>query len=303
MNMTTKEYLQAILKQESLSNDSDEIKAIWKERENVENIIATKFSSSSPTIRYGGGKAKGTMIRSNYDLDIVCYFPHDEKDAGETLEEIYNNVKEALQADYFVEAKNSALRLLGKSGANKGVYFHIDVVPGRYVDDKSGDAFLYQNEGDKARLKTNLETHISHIRDSGLQDVIKLGKLWKKRAGLQLRTFILELLIIEVVKGCDKNSPEDCLKKFWKELRDNINDITVEDPANPMGNNLSPYFDDSMKSMLSSAASIAMNNVDNDNWDVIFGAVETLSAQEIATGISAVRASNPGAPRLYGGDL
>ena len=55
--------------------------------------------------------AKGTMNREAYDLDIICYFAHDDTSAGKTLEEIYNNVSEALKGNYIVEPKGSAVRL------------------------------------------------------------------------------------------------------------------------------------------------------------------------------------------------
>jgi tRNA nucleotidyltransferase (CCA-adding enzyme) len=160
--MDTTEYLIQILKQESLTNESAEIKAIWKERENVERILLGQFNESKPTIRYGGSKAKGTMIRSNYDLDITCYFDRDDNKAGTTLEEIFNNVQKALETEYFVVRKTSALRLESKSASTKGIYFHIDVVPGRFIDEEkvSDDVFLHQTMGEKVRLKTNLQKHI-----------------------------------------------------------------------------------------------------------------------------------------------
>src|SRR5690606_1232942 len=120
-----------------------------------------------PNFTHGGSRAKGTMIREDYDLDEVCYFDNDDAAPGDTLEEIYDNVAELLEADYQVERKRSALRLRSKKGKD----LKIDIVPGRYVSDTGTDVFLHQNEGDKERLKTNLEVHIEHVRDSGRTDV------------------------------------------------------------------------------------------------------------------------------------
>ena len=50
--------------------------------------------------------------------------------------------------------------------------FHIDVVPGRFTDETKADAYLYQCGGDKKRLKTNLDVHLDHVRDSGVTDAI-----------------------------------------------------------------------------------------------------------------------------------
>ena len=293
--MTTNEYLKEILKKESLTNDSDEIKTIWKERENVEQLLLEYFTKSNPTIRYGGSKAKGTMIRSNYDLDIICYFDRDDTDAGETLEEIYNNVEKALQIDYNVVRKTSALRLESKSGINKGVYFHIDVVPGRFIekDTESYDVFIHRSSGDKERLKTNIHTHIEFIRDSGLQNTIKLIKLWKKRYGLQIRTFILELLCVEILNECDKNSISNCLEEFWTKLKDNIGDIQIIDPANEYGNDLSFLFDENVKAALSNSAQSTLTFVENDQWENIFGQVGKMQDTEKAAAISVIKTANP----------
>src|SRR5258708_7811201 len=134
----TNTYLRDVLTSQTLKQDSDELTALRDHREDVEELLQNKFSESSPRIRYGGSVAKGTLIKESYDLDLTCYFQRDENAAGETLEEIYNNVEAALNDDYFVERKPSALRLKSKDD-NSATDFHIDVVPGRFVDDTETD--------------------------------------------------------------------------------------------------------------------------------------------------------------------
>src|SRR5687767_2863600 len=151
--MTPNEYLAEVLSAQTLASNSPELKDLQERRAEVEEHLREHFDDSSPTIRYGGSKAKGTLIKESYDLDIVCYFPHDDTTAGETLEDIYNNVAAALEKDYSVERKRSALRLRDKNMVD----FHIDVVPGSFTDDSETDCFLYQENGEKCRLKTNLQ--------------------------------------------------------------------------------------------------------------------------------------------------
>jgi len=297
--MTTLEYFRQVLKQQSLSNDSDEIKALRVEREKVEQLLKENFKESNSTIRYGGSMAKSTMIRDNYDLDIVCYFNHDDKNAGETLEEIYNNVRISLESEYLVEPKTSSLRLANNEPLKYGVYFHIDVVPGRFVDNKKEDTFLYQSSGEKKYLKTNLQTHIDHIINSGLRDIIKMIKYWKVRNGLNIKTFVLELLIIEVLKKIDAKKIDICLRKFWEELRDNIDTIKVEDPANPTGNDLSELLNESIKSTLSSEAKRALETIDHQDWESVFGEVESMSNEEKLESIQIIRQRNPSSSKPW----
>ena len=73
------------------------------------------------------GLGRSTLIREYYDLDAICYFPHDDTAAGETLEDIYNNVEKALSTTYYVDRKTSALRLKSRDPQSFAKDFHIDV--------------------------------------------------------------------------------------------------------------------------------------------------------------------------------
>ena len=59
--MIADEYLYEVLDSQALGDDSDEIKALQKHRAEVETVLCDHFKDSSPTIRYAGSKAKGTM--------------------------------------------------------------------------------------------------------------------------------------------------------------------------------------------------------------------------------------------------
>ncbi len=103
--MELEEYLKSILSSQTIAPDSDEMKSLQESREEAEELLRTAFEDSNPTIRYAGSKAKGTMIKDSYDLDIVCYFEHDDNDAGESLKDIYDNVAAFLEDSYYVERK------------------------------------------------------------------------------------------------------------------------------------------------------------------------------------------------------
>lgn len=272
--MTTNEYLTKVLRAQTLEEGSEELKALQERRAEVEKHIRTAFEKSSPTIRYGGSKAKGTMIREAYDLDVISYFANGDTGAGETLEDIYNNVKEALGKHYFVIPKASALRLTDLFPANRGVDFHIDVVPGRFTDDSKTDAYLYLSTGEKGRLKTNLDLHIEHVRDSGVTDAIRLVKLWKVRNGIGLKCFVLELLVIELLQDKKNVGLASQLEHIWTELRDGIEDVSVDDPANPTGNDLSELLNDSVKAELASVARRTLSLIEDSGWEAVFGPVE-----------------------------
>jgi len=281
--MSPDEYLQGILKNQELAEDSPERRKLRATRRDVETLLRASFEEANPTIRYGGSAAKGTMIRECYDLDVICYFAHDDSSAGDTLEEVYRNVRDALSAKYFVEEKTSALRLKGKSEEQKEVDFHVDVVPGRFTDKGRNDVFLYQSSGEKKRLKTNPEKHIELIRDSGLTDAIKLVKLWKARKVIRVKTFVLELLVIEILKQMKGvKSLSSQLTAFWEKLKDTGAKIPIQDPANPSGNDLSAIFNAGVQADLSVVGGSSLDLMQRSGWESVFGPLEEAGQAEKA---------------------
>lgn len=302
INMEPEEYLKKILENQTIAEKSDEMKQLQATRSDVESLLRKSFEGSNPTIRYGGSKTKGTMIKESYDLDIICYFKHDDNGAGESLKEIYENVKVALEKNYFVEPKKSALRVKSKDSQDPSD-FHVDVVPGRYVDDSETDSYIYQSGSDKERLKTNLDTHIKHIRDSGLNDVIRLAKLWNIRIGLNLKTFVLELLVVKYAKKYEKNPLSEGLASFWEYLKDHKEDMSVEDPANPDGNDLSVILTSGTKQLLNMYSANALQLVENDNWEGIFGSIKSLTNEEKIEAIRSTVSASPNQPKPWADSL
>ena len=267
--MNDLEYLQAILKSQDLPDDSTELKSLMSQRKLVEEIIRKAFPNCAPTIRYGGAKVKGTLIREAYDLDITCYFACDDEACGSSLADIYNNIFKVLEKGYAVIRKRSALRLHSKQAFD----FHIDVVPGRFIDANKGDCYLHQETGDKERLKTNLDVHINYVRDSGRIDAIRVLKLWKNRKNLSVKQFVFELLIIKLLKGSKKSLP-DQVKYVWATLRDAEDVPTIEDPANPEGNDLSGILKEEWKPLVSEAAA-TLSLLEAKGWEAVFGKIPT----------------------------
>lgn len=267
--MDVEQYLKDVLSSQSFKNDDPELVTLQEKRNEVEKILLESFPGV--TIRYAGSHAKKTMIRACYDLDLACYFGHEDKQAGESLEEIRYSVYEVLKEHFSVVPKTSALRL--EEGSDHKQYTHVDVVPGRYIDGNSGDVFLFQFGVEKNRQKTNLDTHIETIRDSELTDVIQLIKYWAHRQGFHLKTFILELLVIKILKSHKSKSLARKLELFWECLRDNIDDVTVEDPANPEGNDLMPVLN-SNRIVLSLSALNTLQSIQNIGWEQVFGVLE-----------------------------
>jgi hypothetical protein len=291
---TNNDYLYEVLNNQNLDPGGPEMKALQEERKKVEDILRKKFGYSA-TINYGGSKAKGTMDKEAYDLDIIQYFPRDDKSAGETLEEIYNNTRDALSEDYWVEPKGSALRLTEKmpDPTGKHKYTHIDVVPGRYIDGNDGDVFLYRPNDEKHLLKTNLDVHIAHVKDSDVVDAIRLNKLWRVRNYVQIKNFALDLLTIKLLKNKKSLPLADQLVYIWTEFRDHSDGLCIEDPANPYGNDLSEMLNDSVKQCLKDIATSTLATLETYGWEAVFGQVERTTDIDKKASLERVAAAMP----------
>jgi len=221
-------FLKGLLEKQKL--EDEEIEDLTSKRDEVEKILREAFGTK-PIIRYGGSKAKHTMIKESYDLDIVCYFPHDENEK-KSLKALYEETSKVLNEKYIIEEKRSALRIKYLRNGIVTLDYHIDVVPGRFVKENSYDCFLYISNYEGERLKTNIEKHISHISESNCRDLIKLAKLWKVRHSISIRTFILEIFIVKIFEDYERGKLKSDFVYFLETLKDKIDNIVLKDPAN-----------------------------------------------------------------------
>lgn len=300
--MTNEEYLNKILANQDLGDDSAELKELQGHRADVERLLRRKFAESSPTIRYGGSKAKGTLIRESYDLDLICYFPNDDTKAGDTLEGVYGNVKKALMEEYEVEPKTSAIRLLSKKKETFRQDFHIDVVPGRFTDVSKTDCYLHQEGGEKERLKTNLQVHVDYVKDSGVVDALRLLKLWKSRKSVRVKQFAFELLGMELLRTRKSAALSAHVKHVWEAIAAAEAPIAIKDPANPEGNDLMPLLRIAWPELRSVSKS-TLKTLEEAGWQGVFGLLEESEKSKRVSGLAGAAAAVTRPTRPYGARL
>lgn len=266
--MAIHDYLQELLDSQELSARQEvDLEAHKKE---VTDFLREEFGTT-PIIKYAGSHEKGTMISHSYDLDIVCYFPSSDT---RSLKEIRDDVSAHLAKRYILEPKASAERIRDLKGATAPASYHIDVVPGRFIEGTK-DVFLHVQYGDRERMQTNLKTHIDYIVNSGCSDIIRLMKLWVCRNHLSLKTFVLELFVVETLRGYEnKANLRLSFLKLLNEMEDNFENMQLVDPANT-NNVVSRLVSATDKSMIADDASNALTSVEGSSdvadWAAIFG--------------------------------
>ena len=262
--MTANEFLLDLLRSQSIGKDSIEAKDLKERRAEVENVLRGEFGADKPSIRYAGSYIKGTMVRDSYDLDLACYFPH-TKDLS--LPEIRRQVETLLSDKYIITSKSSAVRIIRPKDASEELAYHIDVVPGRFVDETMSDAYIHVAYGEKARMKTNLDTHIQFVTDSGRQDVLKLNKIWKVRNGIDAKTFVMDIFLIEALKGYSSTSLDLVFKRALEEITNHIETRTIVDPANG-GNIVSQAMSATQKQAVALSAQRALQDLSTSSGSV-----------------------------------
>lgn len=76
----------------------------------------------------------------------------------------------------------------------------MDLVPAVHLGGNTEDHWLYVNKANRERTKTNVDTHINTVRNSGRINEIILTKIWRKNHNLDFPSFYLELAVIEALK-------------------------------------------------------------------------------------------------------
>lgn len=224
----------------------------------VRTIGQRPVLDGEPRFYYGGSYGKHTIIRQRYDLDIIIYWPNS---TTSTIKGIYSAVGEELQKNWkTVRPKTVSWELSFPGG------FHIDVVPGRALDDSFREANLYRTDTGTT-LKTSLKTHIDTVRNSGRRDAIRLMKLWREKKRVPFKkTFLLELMTIYGCHGTPTDNLDSQVQAALLYIRENILDCNIKDPANS-NNSLTEDLSVTARILICNAAKAA---VDARNWLEVF---------------------------------
>jgi hypothetical protein len=132
--------------------------------------------------------------------------------------------------------------------------------------------------------------------------VIRLIKLWKVREGLDAKTFILELLVIELLVEQHSLGLADQFCYVLERFSDSLDSVQIEDPANKTGNDLSSEFNDGLKERITATARRTLAQIEQVGVQAIFGPLEKTnpSTDRVARLQALVSRSNrPALPPWY----
>ena len=182
--MTPDAYLAAILQREAVDTGIfSPVRAVQGILDPVIRKWANRYLGS---VTPSGSFAKGTANRSGTDIDLfVSLLPSTQ----ESLKDIYDSLSNALtQAGYQPRPQNVSLGVRVNG-------LDVDLVPGKQQTFLTTDHSLWRRKA-ATWTKTNVLTHIAHVRGSGHFDETRIIKLWRSQKGLEFPSFYLELAVI-----------------------------------------------------------------------------------------------------------
>jgi hypothetical protein len=168
-----------------------------------------------------GSFAKGTANHSGTDIDVFISL---SSSVNETLKDIYSKLHGRMtELGYAPKKQNVSINI--RVGG-----YSVDLVPGKRQDMVSNDHSLYRSRAD-TWTKTNIATHIQHVRFSNRINETRIIKLWRKQRGLDFPSFYLELVVIEALRGYQTNLSTNVVRVL-EYLRDSFVNARYVDPAN-----------------------------------------------------------------------
>ncbi|HCE2343417.1 TPA: hypothetical protein NGT77_004558 [Vibrio parahaemolyticus] len=172
--------------------------------------------------KISGSARKGTAVSNGTDVDLFISL---SSRTNESLGEIYNLLFNYLQRKGFN---------VRKQNVSIGVNYNseqIDLVPAKRQSQYGNDHSLYVSKKN-TWTKTNIETHISQVSNSGRLEEIKLTKIWRNNNNLDFPSFYLELLVIDALSNCRRGDLANNFMRVLNFIALNMKNKVYMDPSN-----------------------------------------------------------------------
>lgn len=239
------EYLESILNAENLNNDPVLLARTLQCRDRTKDRLAAVFTDQLACFPENAGSLyKRTAILSSYDVDIILAF---KKNAYLTLENMYYDVYEKLRQAFAGEAIiTKQTRSIGMSFEIEGATIHIDVVPGREINNYQKDKILnlyikpgwFWQRGSSHKADILQQQKIT-CNQPEARKIIKLLKIYRNEYGPLIPTATIEQCVVDALSsnryGIYSSISENLLNCMdW--LAQRLKQVTFKDQANSNNN-------------------------------------------------------------------
>jgi len=218
--MSADEYLQRILQREAV--DTGLYSPVRGVQTTIQPIIQEWAGTQLAGVSPSGSFAKGTANKSGTDIDLFISLA---STTTETLKDIYESLFTRMtQKGYSPRRQNVSVNIRVNG-------YSVDLVPAKRQSAYGDDHSLYRRKAD-TWTKTNVTTHVNHVRQAGRIYESRILKLWRDQQKLDFPSFYLELTGINALSGQYSGTLSDKVWKILGYLRDTFANARIVDPAN-----------------------------------------------------------------------
>ena len=257
MNANT--YLLSIIKKYSILEEErsrilSRVRALWKEIRKWNNQYIIRIIPS-------GSFSKGTVIKgSDVDIDLMISL---KNQTPFTLKEAYESLYEYLCHSYHPRKQNVSIRIIFNG-------IKVDLVPAQRQPTGLYPHSIYVSKLD-TWTKTNIHKHIYIIKNSPRKQIIILLKIWCHLHELNFPSFLLELTVLEALKGRPIFGIDKNFLTVLKYIIEQFSCVRIYDPANT-NNIVSDTITNNQKLQI---IQMAKSSYESDCWEkIVWGLYE-----------------------------
>ncbi len=217
MSASADQYLRSVLK----AHACDHSGALAVANREIAPVVQAWGGSALLDIRLSGSVEKGTANAGSNDLDLFIRF---SSTVETTLYNLYDGLLNVAAQRWQTRAQNVSIGVQCQG-------YHFDLVPARLQPGYRDWHWLWRSKA-RTWTQTNVERHIQTVRDSGRIEEIRILKLWRTQAGLDLPSFLLELAVIEALRGRSFNTLSANVLHALEWISNRIETVRLVDPAN-----------------------------------------------------------------------
>jgi len=210
----------------ALRPEQNEVNALKSTLNSLETVLKKSASFKVKKTVGGGSLAKGTMLKGNFEADIV--FIVDRK--GSSYDKIMSNVEKTVKSNYQhrsgLKRKKVAVTLELAKPINR---ITIDILAGYEVNSPQQMASVKNSkyfQGSTA-IFHNKYAKVQKGKESRFGDVVRVLKYWNKKSNLSLSGFQIELLAANGIEHSPSRDLFDYVKTSYKTIQSMCDGKTV----------------------------------------------------------------------------
>lgn len=186
-------------------------------------LLITQWAGNCLSDIYlSGSRAKGTAITLSSDLDLFISL---KSSTTNSLQDLYESLFNYINNAGYKARKQNVSIGINISGKQ------VDLVPAKKRLGNTNYHSLYISKRN-TWTQTNVVEHINKVQRSNRLLEIILLKIWRKLHKIEFPSIYLELIVIEALRGRNKNNPANNFLLVLEYLGSNFLEKKVIDPAN-----------------------------------------------------------------------